>query len=227
VWGRGAGLAALALLCTACVKGDVDLTVRADDHVDGTIVVAVDRSFLPADPAAASALVDQVRSRAYAGTPSGATREPYADARYVGSRVTIRDMSLLDFDRGTTGGGLKIVHEGGRFKLTGTVDTAGLAPAPGTLPTADQRRAAASFAVAVRVTFPGRVVSTNGSADGDTVTWRPRLGERLELTAEAEDGTGPGWTTLVVAILVLVAAAALALAVHPRPRAMLRRLRPR
>lgn len=206
------GAAALALLSTGCVKADVDLTVRADDHVDGTIVMAVDRSFLPADAAAADALVAEVRRRTYAGTPSGARREAYADDRYVGSRVTIEEMSLLDFDRGTTGDGLKVVHQGHRFRFQATVDTAGMAPIDTQAASPAMRRAAESFHVLVRVTLPGRVISSNGSVASRTVTWTPRFGERVQLAAEAEDGAGLDWRWVALGVLAVGAAGGVALA---------------
>lgn len=212
------GAAVVALLSSGCVEANVDLTVRADDHVDGTIVMAVDRGFLPADPSGAAALVAEVRRRTYEGTPSGARREPYSDANYVGSRVTITQMSLLDFDRGTSGDGLKIVHQGHRFRFQGTVDTAGMAPANPRDASPAARRAAASFHVLVRVTFPGRVVSSNGTATGNTVTWRPRFGDKLLLTAEAEDGSGVDWWWPALGVLAVVAVAGAVLVRAARSR---------
>ncbi|HKF75073.1 MAG TPA: hypothetical protein VKF59_02955 [Candidatus Dormibacteraeota bacterium] len=189
------------------MKADVNLTVRQDDQVDGQIVMAVDRSFIPPGDGSQAALVSALSSGVFAGTPAGAHQETYADPRYVGTLVTIHGMTLLDFDRATAASGLKIVHSGGRFRLTGTVDTAALAPGP-TASDADARRMQDSFDVLVRVTFPGRVVSSNGTVDGDTVTWRPSLGQRIELRAEAEDSAGGfTWLWLLAGVLAVGAVA--------------------
>ncbi|HYW25555.1 MAG TPA: hypothetical protein VE953_15405 [Terriglobales bacterium] len=192
---------AVALLTSACVKADVGLTVHADDQIDGNIVMAVDRGFAPPGGQAPDALLDQVSQRVFHGTATGSHTEPYADPEYVGRRVTIQGMSLLDFNRGTGDGGLKIVHQGGQFRLSGTVDTANLAPAPGQSPTATSERIARTFDVVIRVTFPGAVTQANGQVSGDTVTWRPRLGQRLALSAVADDGPGPPVWLLPVVLL--------------------------
>jgi len=194
-------MVALTLLTSGCVKADINLTVRSNDQIDGSIVMAVDRSYAPPGGQAPDALIDQVSQRVFHGTATGSRQEPYADPDYVGRRVTIEGMSLLDFNRGTSQGGLKIVHQGGRFLLTGIVDTADLAPSTGT-----SDRIARTFDVMIQVTFPGPVTQSNGHVSGDTVTWRPQLGERLALSAVADDGTGrPAW--LLPAVLAAVAAA--------------------
>jgi hypothetical protein len=203
---RGIGLVALALLTSGCVKASVSLNVRSDDQVDGSIVMAVDRTYVPPGGQAPDALLDQVTQRVFHGTATGSHQEPYADPQYVGRRVTIEGMSLLDFNRGTSSGGLKIVHQGSEFRLSGTVDTVDLAAAAGASSAASADRIARTFDVVIQVTFPGPVTQSNGTVSGDTVTWRPRFGQRLALSAVAADGPGPpGW---LLPALVLVAATA-------------------
>ncbi len=201
---RVIALVGLALLSSGCVKAEVSLTVRSDDQIDGSIVMAIDRGFVPPAGQAPDALLDQVSQRVFHGTAIGSREEPYADSEYVGRRVVIEGMSLLDFDRGTGDSGLKIVHQDGQFRLSGTVDTAALAPAPGLPPTESSARIAQTFDVMIRVTFPGPVTQGNGHVSGDTVTWRPRLGQRLVLAAVADDSPGPpGW--LLPAVLLAAA----------------------
>jgi hypothetical protein len=203
---RRIALVALALLTSGCVKADVSLTVHSDDQVDGNIVMAVDRHFAPPGGQALDALLDQVTQRVFHGTATGSQQEPYADPEYVGRRVTIEGMSLLDFNRGTSDDGLKIVHQGSQFRLSGVVDTANLAPAPSQSSTAGSDLVARTFDVMIRVTFPGRVTEGNGEVSGDTVTWRPHVGQRLVLSAVADDGPGPpGW--LLPAVLLAAVAA--------------------
>jgi hypothetical protein len=203
---RAASVVLLTLLTNACVKADVSLTVRSDDQVDGSIVMAIDRTYIPPGGQAPGALLDQVTERVFHGTATGSRQEPYADPQYVGRRVTIQGMSLLDFNRGTSDGGLKIVHQGSQFRLSGTVDTVDLATGVGASSAANADRIAQTFDVVIRVTFPGRVTQSNGTVSGDTVTWRPRFGQRLALSAVADDSSGPpGW--LLPAALLIVAIA--------------------
>jgi hypothetical protein len=203
---RLVALVGLALLTSACVKADVSLSVRSDDQIDGSIVMAIDRGFVPPAGQAPDALLDEVSRRVFHGTLTGARAEPYADSEYVGRRVVIEGMSLLDFDRGTDDGGLKIVHQGGQFRLSGTVDTVALSPQPGSPTTESSDRIARTFDVMIQVTFPGLVVQSNGKVSGDTVTWRPRLGQRAVLAAVADDSPAPpGW---ILPVILLAAAAA-------------------
>src|SRR5690349_11141598 len=88
-------LIALPLLTSGCVKADVSLNVRADDQIDGSIVMAVDRSFVPPGGQPPDALLDAVSQRVFHGVATGSRQEPYADAGYVGRRVTIEGMTLL------------------------------------------------------------------------------------------------------------------------------------
>jgi hypothetical protein len=136
----------------------------------------------------------------------------------------IEGMSLLDFDHGTSDDGLKIAHQAGRFRLSGTVDTVALAPRPGGPATEVSARIARTYEVLIQVTFPGRVTQANGQIRGNTVTWRPRLGQGLSLAAEADDSPGPpGW--LLPAVVVTMGAAGGALAVWRRRVVTARRSR--
>ncbi|HXM58900.1 MAG TPA: hypothetical protein VOB72_26100 [Candidatus Dormibacteraeota bacterium] len=212
-----AAAAGAVLLLSSCVKTDVDLTVRPDDVVDGTIVMAVDQSFAAGNDHNQTALLDSLREHVLPSLRSGARQEPYSDGQYVGTRVVLDHMTLADLDRSTGEGGLKIVHQGGRFRLTGRVDTTELTSAASSSNPQDAQRLRDTFDVIIRVTFPGQVVSSNGSVTGRTVTWRPRLGDRLDLAAQAEDADFP-WVWLVVAGLVLAAATAAALVRSRRRR---------
>lgn len=193
----------------------MNLKVRPDDHVDGTIVMAVDRSLLSNQ--SQDALVDELRKRVFMGTPSGSRQEAYSDARYVGTRVIIRGMTILDLDRATGTSGVKIVHQGGRYRLSGMIDTGSLRAAASLPDSADVWRIADSFDVSIGVTFPGRVVKSNGHIEGNTVRWKPKLGDRLDLSAEAEDGnSGLAWPMLLAGVLALCGLGALAFAIGVR-----------
>jgi hypothetical protein len=219
--GQAIAMVALGVVASGCVKADVSLTVHSDDQIDGSIVMAVDRSFVPPGGQAPDALLGQVTHRVFHGTATGSREEPYADSEYVGRRVTIEGMSLLDFNRGTSDDGLKIVHQGGQFRLSGTVDTANMASVPGPTSIGGSELIERTFDVVIRIAFPGPVTQANGQVSGDTVTWRPRLGQRLVLSAVADDGPGPpGWllpAVLVVAALALGGVAAWCARVYRSP----------
>jgi hypothetical protein len=221
---RITALAGLALLASGCVKADVSLTVRSDDEIDGNIVMAIDRGFTSPNGQQPDALLDQVSGQVFHGRATGSHTEPYSDSEYVGRRVVIEGMSLLDFDRGTSDDGLKIAHQGRQFRLSGTVDTAALAPKPDTPATETSARIARTFEVLIQVTFPGPVTQANGRILGNTVTWRPRIGQRLSLAAAADDSPGsPGW--LLPAALLVMGTAGGAVAIWRRHARAARRSR--
>ena len=197
----------LVFLLVGCTKVDMNVTVRGDDHVDGSIILGIDRQVIEVNGVSEQEFVEQLRSRTFQRTPHGESVEKYSDDQYVGTKLVLRAVRLADFNQSTGDGGLKIVHDGDRFKLSGTIDTR-----PTVAGAADSRRFADAFNVQIRVTFPGPVLRTNGELDGRTVSWRPRYGERLDLAAEAEDGGSPWLNTVVLggvpglAVLLAVAA---------------------
>ncbi|GLZ75604.1 hypothetical protein Afil01_04110 [Actinorhabdospora filicis] len=207
--GRVLGTALLALFgvlaLAGCVKFDMNVTVNRDDTVSGTVVVAFDKALrdrlnLGGDP--------------LGGEPvKGITRqEPYDDGVYAGVRYTFENTPLSEFNDTDDSGGdhIRIVHEGEDYVLTGVIDQTYTPPSGGG-PIDPEIIAAFDRAdMRVAVTFPGRVLTTNGEvgANGKTVTWKLRLGERNELRATA--GPGPNtalamWVLwIMIALMVIV-----------------------
>jgi hypothetical protein len=112
---------------------------------------------------------------------------------------------------------LMIVRRGDEFHVTGVLDL-GLADVPEGDPQFDQigRQALESAEIRFRITFPGRVISANGEIDGNSVTWRPDIGERTEMravgSAIADASNLPVLVGVVVALLLAVGAALIVLA---------------
>ncbi len=77
------------------------------------------------------------------------------------------------------------------FVVDGEVDFSGLADQEGIDPAAISK----GWNVVVRITFPGEVQFANGEIDGQTVTWRPVYGNKMSLTAGAEDRAPSGFST--------------------------------
>ena len=50
----------------------------------------------------------------------------------------------------------------------------------------------ANAEIRIKMTFPGEVTETNGTKDGSSVTWEPKLGQTADLTATAKDSGGGG-----------------------------------
>jgi hypothetical protein len=195
--------AALGLLAmfalSACVKMDVSLNISGD-KVDGTMIVGVDKQVLEMSGESKDELVNQLSE----DVPSteGVTTEPYEDDTFVGTKFTLDDVSLDEFndDASSSSDDLQIVHDAdaGEYKVTGVLD---LSEAPAEGPEAELSR---SIDIRISITFPGRVISHNGELDGTTVTWQPRAGEKLTLEATAADASSFNWLLVLGIAIPLV-----------------------
>jgi len=178
----GATTAVAALLAlSGCFRIDMAVTVHEDDTVDGTAIIAVDKSVLSMT---GGTIDDLVPDDAMSGDT---VVEPYAEGDLVGKKFTLKTMPLSKFnedDDSESGSDLTIQHIGDTFVLDGTFDS-GADDAGGT-GAADLPDASVRFAF----TFPGDVVEANGQIDEDTntVTWSPKdLSAPLDMHAVAKD----------------------------------------
>lgn len=205
-------LATLAL--TGCVKLDQDLTINADNTVDGTVTVAFDKAMLDVVGATAEDALSET-----GGLPEGAnvTVEPYDDGTFVGQTYTLEGAPLDELNAGGGEGDLQIVRDGENFHVTGTLDFSGSGlGSDGSVP-------ADGFEVRIALTFPGEIVSSTGEVDGKTVTWAPEMGDVVdfETVARARGGAaGAARFTLVGLGLAVVAAVGATILVFQQRRKM-------
>jgi hypothetical protein len=206
---RALGLAALTLALTGCLKLSQDLTLNADDTVDGEITLAVSKQLLELSGQSEEEAISSI-TEGDTPLPEGVEfeTEPYDDGDFVGQTFVFSGAPLASFS-GEGTDELSIVHEGDTFVVSGSLDLSqgseGIDPDD---PTTQQLLE--SFDVRISVTFPGAVESANGEIDGKTVTWRPEFGENLELSAvgSAIDSGGGGgallWILIGAAVVVVV-----------------------
>jgi hypothetical protein len=212
--GRIAGLGLLALLLSACLKLDMDLEVSEDNTISGSMIFGVDKQLLELTGGS----IDD-----FLGTDSplpsdaeGVTAEPYEDDEFIGQRFVFDSVPLETLSSGTPDE-LRITREGDTFTVTGALDlSSGLSGATGAtgatgFPGAEQFLQGADLQV--RITFPGPVTETNGEVDGNTVTWIPVVGERLELRATASAIASGGDSNLTMLLIIAAVIVALAIVV--------------
>jgi hypothetical protein len=170
-----------------CVKFDVALSLSGDT-VSGTMIVAVDRQLL----AISGQSVDQVLAQMNSSVPTdkGVTSADYSDDKYVGKKFTLSAVPLDTMNSGNTSSDdLKITHD----KTAGTYTVAGnLDLSSSDLSDPQVAQFMNSFEVKVAITFPGEVISTDGTKDGTTVTWQPKIGQKNPINAVAKDTGGGG-----------------------------------
>lgn len=214
---RFATLAGLALLLTGCLKLDIDLRVQPDDTVDGAVVFAVDKDLLDLTGGSIEDLTQG--EQPFPSDFEGVKIEPYEEGDWVGQRYRFDGAPLTAFADTADPDSLKIVRAGDTFRVSGALDLS--APAGATGP--DPSAFFSSAEIRVAVTFPGEVISANGEIDGNTVTWEPRFGERLEMEATGSaipSGGGPGALTIALLVVGVAALAGiLALVTASRRRA--------
>ena len=181
--------AALVGLLAGCFKVDLQLTVTEDEMASGVLIAAISDATaesLGMDPAD---LWSQASSELDDDLPTGATVEPFAEGGFTGSRFTIPASPLGSMENSVGTDDLRIVRDGDQYVVSGGFD---LRDEPDPDDTADPGDLddlplgmLESMEFDISVTFPGEVIETNGTADGNTARWQPKVGERNELTARA------------------------------------------
>ncbi len=193
-------MVALSLLLSSCLKVNMDLTVSSDNKVSGTVIFAVDKSVLQATGQTA----DQLLSGNPLASPGaqGVTTAPYEDDTFIGQKITLDAEPLSQFASDSSGSdALQIVREGDQFKVTGVMDLSNTSQGTGN-PQMDQliQQAMQTADIQISITFPGEIASSNGTVDGNTVTWKPKIGERTEITAVASAKSSSSFPILWIAI---------------------------
>jgi hypothetical protein len=204
---RVAMVAALALLLTGCLKLDMDLAIQTDDTVDGSVVFAVNKDVLELTGGSIEDLTGG--ETPFPSDVEGVTTEDYDDGEFAGQQFSFDGVPIGVFASNTDDpDALSITREGDTFEVSGALDlTQGATGATG-LGGAEQFFESAEIRIAI--TFPGEVIESNGTVDGNTVTWEPAFGERIEIqaTGSAVEGASSSNTLLWVVIGLAVVALA-------------------
>lgn len=217
--GRIAGVVVLAVTLTGCIKLHENLFLTPDNTVNGSITLGVSKQLLQISGTSKDDFLQQITA-SDSPLPEGVQFETkeFEDDTFVGQTYEFTGVPLSSF--ATTGGELSIVREGDNFHVTGTLDLsggdAGIDPND---PTTQQFLD--TFDVQIAITFPGDVQSATGTIDGNTVTWTPKFGDKLEIDAvgsaadngKGASGPGSGSSSLLWIVLGLVALAVIVLAV--------------
>jgi hypothetical protein len=220
---RLAAVGLLAVLLTGCIKLNVDFDVSSDNTVSGTMVFAFSKQLLQLTGQSAQELIGS--SAPIPSSVPGVSAKPYDDGDFVGEEFTFDGVPLTQFNADDPES-LSIVRHGGTFTVSGVLDLSGgtggsgatgASGATSSIPGINQALGGAD--IRISITFPGSVTDTNGTVDGTTVTWKPQVGQRLELRATAgATGSGSSSTSSIVLIggIALVVIVAIALFMKSR-----------
>ncbi len=187
----------LALGLAGCIKMDMQLELQPDDTVDGSMVFAVSSALVEMSGQDPQDMVDEMQQDILDSDQDMRT-EPYDDGEFVGTTTYFDGAALDTFGAGDEES-MQIVREGDEFVVTGVMDmteAAGgedLGMAAGMMEGMDIR---------IAVTFPGAVADHNGTLEGNTVSWEPTVGERLEMNARGSAVAGGGSSSLPLPLLI-------------------------
>ena len=201
--GRVAMVAALALLLTGCLKLDMDLQIQSDDTVNGAIVFAVSKDVLELTGGSAEDLLGG--ETPFPSDVEGVTTEEYDDGEFAGQQFNFDGVPISQFAADPEDPeSLSIVREGDTFVVSGALDLSqGLSGATGATG-AEQFLESAEIRIAI--TFPGEVTESNGEVDGNTVSWAPEFGERVDIQATGSAIASGGDSNTLLYVLIGVGA---------------------
>ena len=208
---RLTALTALVLLAvpllSGCLRVQASMGVSADDRVSGQIV-------------AASVPTGDTDTGPQLATPDSLTRkvrvQEYRQDGYVGTQAFFTDLTFGEVQQLSSLSGQAGTSVQLNFKRAGDVVTLD--------GKADLKAVPDSSDVQVRIAFPARVATTNGTRDGDSiVTWKLSPGEvdtlRAEVRYQDPSTRGfAGWTGIVAGIALGVAAIVGVMAYRNRDR---------
>ena len=206
--GAAALTASVAVGLTGCMKVDMQMDLKPDDTVDGTMIFAISRDvaeMMGQDP---ETLAEEMGSEMGPTPDEGEfDQETYDDGDFVGTKVTFTDAPIDSFTAEEDSESITIVREGDEFVVEGVMDLSDTSGAEGM---GDLGAGMAdSMEVRIAISFPGKVTDHNGELDGNTVVWTPVYGERLEMSARGSAIEGGGGSDLPIALIAGGAAALL------------------
>ena len=225
-------LAVLALLLTGCIKLNMNLGINTDDTVSGTVQFGVQKELLELTGQSVEDLLGA--DAPFPSDAPGVTTAPFDDGEFAGQEFTFENLPLAQFNSGgfvtgatgVTGAAdqLNIEHEGDTFVVTGVLDmSGGLSGATGPFGGTAGAQLLESAEIRIAFTFPGEVIEAGGGGqiDGNTVTYTPRFGQRLEINAtgsaidngQAADVIGGDDGSNLVLILIIAGAVIVALVI--------------
>jgi hypothetical protein len=199
--GRLAMIAALALLLTGCLKLDMDLKIGTDNTVSGSMIFAVNKDVLALTGGSVDDLLGS--DSPLPSDVEGVTSEDYSDDKFVGKKFTFESVPVTEFSDPTDPEALKITRDGDAFVVSGVLDLSqGTSGATGPMGGTGAAAFLDSAEIRIAITFPGEVISSNGTASGNTVTWQPKFGDRIEMSAKGSAIASGGSSSTLLYVLI-------------------------
>ncbi|ATO12792.1 DUF3153 domain-containing protein [Micromonospora sp. WMMA2032] len=175
---------------------NLGLTVNTDDTVSGQLLLTAQKSVLKQrnpDVAAAFAELRQNIPTLPAGVESR-----YEDATYYGIQIAYRKTPLSQF----TSESVNLVRDGDLYRFSLPLDPKKYGGKVAEQDPRNQQAFMTLMSFEISVTFPGRVLDTNGAINGRSVSWKVVANQPkpAELRAVAEAPPAPATSAAVAAV---------------------------
>jgi hypothetical protein len=177
------------ILLTGCVKMDLALEINSDKTVSGTLIYAISDAL--SELGTTSEDTDPTADL-FDTSAEGVTVSEYKEDGYTGTKITLDRVPISAFNKqGGESGGFQIIRDENLITLKGELDLSSGDNDDSDISEWGDALAKSLFATAdlnISVKFPVKVLSTTGtiSEDGRTVSWKPQLGEKVDLTTTVE-----------------------------------------
>lgn len=175
----------VVMLTTGCVKLNVDLTVNSDDTVSGTMVFALAKSLAQLGEET-DASTNGPETQGLLKESENVVVEKFDDGEYIGSTYKFENLPLEEFTpKIDDANDFGLTRDGDNIVVSGVLDTSSNSQDLENNPFGEAFLAGFvnSSEIRISITLPGEIKETNGTVQGQTITWKGSFGERLEINA--------------------------------------------
>lgn len=170
-------LVAMCLMLTSCMRADMQLSITADDKVNGELTIAFDEAALAQTKVTANQLLENQNLFGNADATGLDTTDFKADG-LVGKTYRFTNLPLAQLAQafGSDGTSLSIRRQGDQIVTSGVMDMSQ------GMQDLDQKSLdlLKNMSSTIKITYPGTIVSTKGFQEGNTVTWVTKLGQKSD-----------------------------------------------
>ncbi|MEU0152144.1 LppM family (lipo)protein [Micromonospora fulviviridis] len=220
---------ALVAALSGCMQLNLGLTVNTDDTVTGQLLLTAEKSLLKRRNPDVAAAFAELRQN-IPSLPAGAETR-YEDANYYGIQIAYRKTPLSQF----TSESVNLVRDGDLYRFSLPLDPKKYGGKVAEQDPRNQQAFMTLMSFEISVTFPGRVLDTNGTINGRSVSWKvvanqpkpadlravaeaPAQPSASVSPAAAAAGGGFPWLLVVGGVVVLLLVAVVVVLLLRRPR---------
>ena len=176
---------------------DMNLVINKDSTVSGSMIFAISDSLAglaETNSDESNPLEDAINTEA-----EGITESEYKSGGYTGTKYTFDRVPFEDWNKDNADGesSFKLIRDGNLLTVKGVFDLSDGENEDsgndlGAFGDEFAKSITSSFDINISVKFPVKVLESTGSIsdDGMTVTWKPKYGDKVDLTTTVEIPSG-------------------------------------